>query len=777
MKTTEGDPRPTPDERGTGRDGHDPSPSHRFARRYAAVVVKLRWLVLVTVGGAVFASVALLPSLSSQAGGLESGLVGVDEPAIRAQVEAVRRFGLPLLTRTAVVQHDPAGLNLYTQARVLLRAAEVNKQTLTGAPDGSLALPVLSVPGPDGRPTTTAVTYVFTDPGAGFGAQVRAAREYAARIDRPDDHLLGVTGTVPVQLEQGRLVQDRLHWLEIGSVLAVAVIVGVTFRSVLAPVITLLTAGAGYLVADRLVGYGAELMGFSAPGQLQPVLVALILGISTDYAIFFLSGTDYRLREGEDAHTAARGAVTEYLTTVLIAGLTVGAGVLALVVARTGIFQAFGPGLAVTVFAGLFVSITLVPALLAVFGRFVFWPRRYPANAGDPPAAAAAEPVRTRQGSWVVRLTSRRWRAGALAAGVIGALLAASAPLLHVNDAVSPVDALPPGNPVRQATEAAAVGFSPGVLSPTAVILSRQAIADDPRALRRFQDLLAAQAGVSRVLGPATLSDPLQRLESQLEQLVDARLFIGPAGQTVRYLVVFDSDPLGADAVDDLRELERRMPALLAQAGIPDVEVAYAGDTALGLSLADSARSDVVRVAVLVALVDLVLLVLFLRALVAPLYLLACSVLAVGAALGLTTLLFQDVFGQSGLIFYVPFAAGVLLVSLGSDYNIFGVGHIWDTARTRPLPEALAHAVPRSNRAITSAGIALAASFAFVALVPVAPFQQLAFAVAVGVLLDAFVVRAFLVPALISLVGRASGWPGPRLRVNQPQREDRGAGG
>lgn len=137
--------------------------------------------------------------------------------------------------------------------------------------------------------------------------------------------------------------------------------------------------------------------------------------------------------------------------------------------------------------------------------------------------------------------------------------------------------------------------------------------------------------------------------------------------------------------------------------------------------------------------------------------------LAVGAALGLTVALFQGPLGQDGLVFYIPFAAGVLLVSLGSDYTIFSVGYVWDEARRRPLRQALAVAVPRSTRAITAAGMTLAASFALAALIPLAPFYELAFAMAAGVLIDAFVVRSVLVPALISVVGRASGWPGKRL--------------
>lgn len=751
-------------ESGRARPPAPPRP-RRLAAGYAWVVVTFRWLILAAVAAGTYLAVTGLPSLGASAGGL--AIAGVDEPAVRAQAESVRRFGLPLLTRTAVVQHDPNGLSVYAQSRAVLRALEVDKRTVVEGPSGDLllALPVLNAPGSalaGSGASTTAITYLYTDPGANFGEQVRIAEEYAALIDRPDDRLVGVTGTIPVQVEQGELVQEWLPWVELGAVLAIALIIGLTFRSVLAPVITLVAAGGGYVLADRMVGYSAQLIGFSAPGQLQPVLVALVLGITTDYAIFFLSGLEGRLRDGASATRATRDAVAEYLPTVLVAGLTVAAGVLALSVAQTGIFKAFGPGLAITVLAGLVVSVTLVPALLAIFGRWVFWPRRFPS--ADSVGTGSAAPPPQQRSSFVVRLVARRRRAGVLAVIVIGVLLAAAFPLLGVKDAVAPASALPAGNPVRLAAEAAADGFAKGVLAPTSVIVSKPGIAGDAASLAEFQRLLESQPGVAGVLGPASVPDPLRQLESRLSELVQARLFIGPGGDTVRYLVVFDADPLGASAVDDLRALRNQVPELLARAGMAGSTVAYAGDTALGLSLADSARADIGRVALAVALVDMFLLVLFLRALVAPLYLLASSFLAVAAAMGLTTLFFQGALDQDGLVFYVPFAAGVLLVSLGSDYNIFSVGHIWDVARTRPLPDALAYAVPRTNRAIGVAGIALAASFAFVALIPVAPFQELAFAMAVGVLLDVFVVRALLVPALISLVGRTSGWPGRRLR-------------
>lgn len=160
--------------------------------------------------------------------------------------------------------------------------------------------------------------------------------------------------------------------------------------------------------------------------------------------------------------------------------------------------------------------------------------------------------------------------------------------------------------------------------------------------------------------------------------------------------------------------------------------------------------------------VDLLLLMIFLRALVAPLYLMAASVLALTASAGITVVIFQRLFGVQDITYYVPFAAAVLLVSLGSDYNIFLVGRIWDEARLKPLRQAVESGVPRATRAISVAALALAASFGLLGLIEVVAFRQLAVLLAVGVLVDAFFVRSLLVPSLITLFGRASAWPGRR---------------
>jgi putative drug exporter of the RND superfamily len=226
------------------------------------------------------------------------------------------------------------------------------------------------------------------------------------------------------------------------------------------------------------------------------------------------------------------------------------------------------------------------------------------------------------------------------------------------------------------------------------------------------------------------------------------------------------TDPLDATAIGRVRALEGRLDALGRSAGLSGVRFEVAGQTALIADSIDSVFADLGRVALAIMAVTLILLVLFLRSLLAPVYLLAASVLAVFATLGLAMLICRAVLGSASMVYFVPFAAGVLLVSLGSDYNVFVVGRIWEEARRRPVADAVAVAAPGASRAITTAGVALAASFAMLAVIPLEQFRQLAITMAFGVILDAIAVRSLLVPALVALFGRLGMWPGNRL---QPQ--------
>lgn len=720
-----------------------------LARWYAATVVRLRWAVVA--GWVLFVVVLslLLPTLHQ--GGGTGGLAGFAEPnnpAIQAEIRSFEEFGFPVLTRTAIVQHHPDGLPAATQFRIISNALEFNLDRPPELQRLEFALPVLDnfLPSRLGEQPTTAITYFFYRPDVGFGRQTGLAAEYAGRYaGEPEDHLVGVTGVIPGRVAQLVILRRTLEKVEVATVILILLVVALNFRAVGAPLVTMATAGVALAVIVRLAGWIGQELGIAVPSEIEPVMVALLLGIVTDYSIFFLSGMRERLVAGDDRLEAARSSTEEFAPIVFVAGLTVAAGSLALLVARVGLFRTFGPGMAITILISLVVAVTLVPACLAILGRWVFWPRRPKPE----PAPATAQPPRSR----LVEVITRKRNAVMVVVIGGGVLLLAAAPVRNLDLGFAVIDSLPSHFEARRAAEAAGDGFAPGILSPTVLLVEGPDVGEQRPALDRLQPLLERQPGVAFVAGPA--NQPSR---------ITIGAVVSTGGKAARYVIVFDSTPLSATTIGHLDGLDRAMPALLAEAGIPDVRTSFAGDTALAASTVIQTKADLGRVVLVASALGFVLLVLFLRAVVAPLYLMAVNVLAVAAALGVTTFVFQSIAGNSGLTFYVPFAAAVLLVALGADYSIFGVGYIWAEARHRPLVGAIRVAVPRSTRAISAAGITLALSFAMLAFVPLRPFREFAVAMAVGIAIDVVVVRTLLVPSLVSLVGPASGWPGRALR-------------
>jgi RND superfamily putative drug exporter len=713
------------------------------------VVVAARWLVLF--GWVAVATAAYLhlppPTVASADGGLTQFLPE-NSPALAVERDSAAHFPFPLLSHTMVVQRNADGLPRNTQAKVVSAAADVND-----GPPGDLegitgAVPILNTAGllPFSRErSTTAVTYLAFDPKTSPAEQEQLAHRYAdhyfAALPNGGD-VVGATGVTVNRLAQGRLIDERLTWVELAAILAVVLVVGWEFRSVLAPVVTVLVAAVSYVVATRVVVWGGQQLDIEVPSELEPLIVVLLLGVVTDYSVFFLNGTRSRLRAGDEPKAAVRHAVVTNVVWVVGAGTAVAAGAAVLIVAQLGIFHGLGPGLAVTVLVALAVSITLVPALLAILGRAVFWPRVPRPEHAEPGGARQSEP---RAG--MLRVLTRR-PVALLVVLLVGISLGAAAWQLRGASMGVSLSGLPADTETSRAEAAAAEGFAPGVVAPTSVLVSGTDVTTHGQALDRLQQLVADQPGVAGVLGAGSVPSEAR-----------TRVFLAQDQQAARFVVVLDSPPLDGVAIDHLNLLRERLPSLARQAGLDGVTTGVGGDSAFAADIVATVRSDMVRVGGLAILVELLILLLFLRSVLAPIYLLLGDLLALAATLGITTLVLEQVLGYSDWSFYVPFAVVVLLISFGSDYEIFLVGGIWDAAGSRSLRSAVVGAGSRATRAITIAGIALTLSFATLALIPLHAFREFAVAMVVGVLVDVFVVRQLLAPSLVTLFGRAGSWP------------------
>ncbi|MDQ4130184.1 MAG: MMPL family transporter [Actinomycetota bacterium] len=739
--------------RGPNGEGAKPT---GLAGLVARAMVALRWPILLFWLGAAVVLTTQLPTVQEAQVGALGDLVPTDADAVSAEIRSHQLFAFPLLSRTIVVQRDPSGLSSKEQLRVGARALAINRGEIPGLTGigGALAITnALGAPPFSKERSTTALTYLFVPPGIGAVGRAGLARRFVERHVEPGfEGFVGVTGTIRARTQQAQIVAEHLPLVELATLVLVLLAVGLHFRALGAPLANLAAVAVSYLVSIRLIAYIGERSGVSVPSEVEPVMVVLLFGVVTDWSIFFLSRFRQRLAEGETPHEAAERGTAQLLPIIVTAGLTVAGGSAALVFAKLGFLQAFGPGLAMSVLIALAVSITLVPALLAIGGRALFWPMRpgpevAPEDAGEDQAAEHER----RSGRWrALRLASTRPLLTALVCCAL--LLAAATGLLRLNLGNPLIRGLPEDSETREAYAQASQGFAPGILSPTVVVVEGPGVVRRRAALARFQRLLDRQPGVAEVVGPADqpLTAPFGAVLSR-------------TGNAARFFVILAADPLGGPAIADFRHLERRAPALLARAGIPEARATFAGDTALMAETAQETVQDLGRTGPVVALAIFLILAVFLRALVAPLYLLVASALALLAALGVAVYLFQDVLGYGDLTYYVPFAAAVLLVALGSDYNVFLAGRIWQEARWRPIRQAVTVAGAQAATPITVAGLVLAGSFAALALVPIRSFQELAFTMALGLLIDAFLVRTLLVPALIVLFGRLSGWPGRRL--------------
>ncbi len=529
--------------------------SHRLAR----LLVRGRWIVVMAWTAVTLFCLLALPTHAGGSGGLQ-GLLATETPAVEAEKRSVELFGFPLIARTVVVQRDPEGMSAYAQARTVVRAVAVDRGRAGDVSPILGALPLTNTLGlfPGAREAdTTSLTFLLFAQDASLGSRTRAGERYAERFfDSTRDHVVGVTGSAPARIEQGSIIRDALPGVETITVLAIVLIVGLAFRSVVAPLLALSTVGVAYVVTLRLSAYLSERFDLASPEELEPVVVALLLGVVTDYVIFFCSSARDQTPVADDDSPEAWRRATEAATVaavrrsgpiVAVAGLAVAAGTATLLAAESPFFRALGPALAFTVTVGLLVAITLVPAVLAVLGDRVFWPSHR--SHGRPSSGRLDEALTVRTPRWPQRvvdtITGSKVVAVAVLTTTLSGLVLAAGLSTRLELGVSFVGALPAEQPIRAAAEQAQEGFADGILSPTVVLLEGEGIGQRRWALRRIGSGMASLPGVAGVLGPG--SQP---------RTVERQLLVAPDGNAARFLVVLDSDPLGSTAVDTVDRLQ-----------------------------------------------------------------------------------------------------------------------------------------------------------------------------------------------------------------------------
>ncbi|MET9734992.1 MMPL family transporter [Streptomyces sp. NPDC006458] len=531
-------------------------------------------------------------------------------------------------------------------------------------------------------------------------------------------HITGPGGTSADFSEAFEGIDSTLLLAAMGVVVVMLLI---TYRSptlLLVPVVAVIAA---LFTAQALIYFLAEYAGLTVNGQSAGILTVLVFGAGTDYALLLVARYREELRRHEDRHEAMALALHRAGPAVIASGATVVLSMLMLLAAEMNSTRGLGPVAAIGVAVALVAMMTLFPALLVICGRWIFWPVIPHLGAPNP----------HERGVWAKmgRRMSDRPRMVWVITGLI--LAVCSLGLIQLRaEGISNADAFT-GKPDSITGQEISEEYFPAGSGDPLVIISNEA--------------QARQVGLT-VAGT--------------EGVVPTSLGLPPGTKPVHEgKVLFEATMTApADSEAAKQTVERVRDAVHA---VPDADAQVGGGTAALLDMDKATTHDNIVIIPLVLVVVLLILCALLRALIAPLLLIGTVILSFAAALGISAFAFRHIFDYAGESTDFPLFVFVFLVALGIDYNIFLTTRIREEAAHHGTRQGVITGLAATGAVITSAGLVLAGTFAALGTLPMVAFAEIGFAVALGVLIDTFIVRSVLVTALFLDVGPKVWWPGP----------------
>jgi RND superfamily putative drug exporter len=649
-----------------------------------------------------------------------------------------------------------------------------------------------AVPGPNGVAGQAAQIQVLSDVSQGDqGAMtdlVKNLRSTITATGPPADMQVHLAGQLAINADQQSQSGGTGNEVQGAAFIFILILLFLIFRSVLAPFITVIPALLSVTIAGPIVGELGN-HGLKVSSLSQLLLIVLVLGAGTDYGLFLVFRVRENLRNGQVNHDAVVNALTKVGESITFSALTVIAALLSLLAATFQIYSQLGIPLAIGIGVMLLAGLTLLPALLAIFGRAAFWPSK-------PKAGASSTGLWGKIASRVVKRPGAALLAGVIVFGALSVAVTAyqsagfggtiSAPAgtdsaagTDLMNKYFPATAANPTNlvyklPAPAWNDAAAIatataqlqkepvftavtgplnpvggtGFTPAEYTQLHALLGSGTLPATPPPLPAE----AAQAGITATQW--TQAYQLYRATSQ---------FVSADGKTIQFQTSLAAgDPSTTAALN-------AVPAVrtAAESVVPTLHATDSGVTGEAPALYDISsisNSDLAHVIPIAIIVIGVLLALVMRSLVAPLYLIASVALSYFAALGIAVIIFIELGNSGGITFILPFLLFIFLLALGEDYNILVMTRIREEAHRLPLREAVSRAVAVTGTTVTSAGLVLAGTFAVFAVVGGrgaggSQIVDVGIGLAIGVIMDTFVVRTVLVPCTVVLLGRWNWWP------------------
>ena len=548
-----------------------------------------------------------------------------------------------------------------------------------------------------------------------LAADVEALRKQTGRAFSGSGLVAGYTGDAAQQVDSDK----RQSTAGMLSVLVIVALLMILFRSLALGAYFFVATFVG-AIATGLIVIGAKVLGFSMDSTITGLLPIVVLGVGTDYVVFLLHRYRERLREGDEPRRAMRHAITRIGPAIGFSAMTVVVSLSALLISSLKSFQVLGPALGFSVLVTLASALTLVPAIAVLLGRKLFWPARKSLASHDEARSTRTE-----------RFVTGKPIGAAIAS--LAVLLALSVPALGFTPDYN-VSSEVPGSPSAKAFHDLRAGFPEGALDPTQVMVHN----DRPGRLTGAQ-LAQVSTALKHTKGVGEVNPPKVSKDGRIAQ-IDALL---------------TSSPFSVPALDTI---QRDVRPAMVKAEPEGTTVEVGGNSSAYADMRDALNHDQKTIYVAAALFVGLILVMLLRSLAVPAFVMLGVGVGFVATLGASVLAFQEIGGKPGLTFDLPIIVYLFVASMTSDYAILVLSRVREELKDGHSPKAaMSTALRTAGPSVVAAGLILAASFGALMISP--DLAQIGFAIAIGILLSSIITARVLIPALTLLGGRRAWWP------------------
>ena len=637
--------------------------------------------------------------------------------------------GTPLF----IVMHHDAGFDTATYEQAIHTVEGLVEDTTLEAS----VLPLSKMPeqawkgftSEDGKTFFIPVTFTGELEGKEVKAELDTMKEQVASALPQTDVFF--TGPIGIVADAYEMFTKADVVLMLSTIVVILVLLIVIYRSPLLAFIPLIGAGIVYMVVDRVIGLVGGAGIIAIDGQALSIMLILLFAVITDYSLLIFSRFREELEKGLPTNEAMKNAVKHVREPIVFSGSTVMLGMLTLFFAVFEIYRVFAPVFAIAVAFIFLAGLTLLPALFAVAGAKAFWPFN--------PRKVANKPKK--EGMWhrVARFVTDKPLVSMIP--VIVVLLVFTLAGNSMKYTFNLLDSFPEEMSSIQGYHQLETAFSKGDIAPTTMVIQANETLTEEK-LQDVATVMEKQEGIHAV----TIQGGGNAISKEDDKVAKLN-------------VILEENPYDEKAFDQIEAIRSKADDLLQQAQLKDAHLYIAGETAEQADIRATSKSDMIRVGVIMSILIAIMLGIQTRSLIAPIYMMATIILSFGAALGITVFVFQNVLDYAGVSYRTPVYAFVFLVALGVDYSIMLMARIREEVKHLPLKEAVVEGVGKTGGVISSAGVILAATFAVLMTQPVLDLRVFGFSVFIGVLIDTFLVRTIVIPAIIVLLGKWSFWP------------------